>query len=245
MRQETELYTKHALKENLNVSCFLDSDFTFANEALADIYGWDDIEGDEFRKVAVKDPKRGGLLGQASILTVTANGVDTSPVLRGVWLLENLLGTPPSPPPPDVEPLDPDVRGTTSIREQLDKHRETPTCYDCHRKIDPLGFALENFDAVGQWRNQYEDKLEIDASGELPSGEAFQDVVEFKQAMLAKKELFTRALARKMLSYALGRRLEITDRPEVDRILEELSEEGDGFRDLIYLVITSETFASP
>jgi hypothetical protein len=245
MRKETELYARHALTENLSVSCFLDSDFTFANEALANIYGWEGIEGDEFRKVTVSDPRRGGLLGQASVLTVTANGFDTSPVLRGVWLLENLLGTPPSPPPPDVEPLNPDIRGATSIRDQLRKHRETTTCYDCHRKIDPLGFALENFDAVGRWRNRYEDKLEIDASGELPSGEAFDDIVEFKRAMLAKKDSFTRALTRKMLSYALGRRLEITDRPEVDRILEFLEAEGDGFRDLVLLIITSETFASP
>ncbi|MDG2168199.1 MAG: DUF1592 domain-containing protein [Opitutales bacterium] len=245
MRKETELYTRHMLEENLSLTHFLDSNFTFANEALAAIYDWEDIKGDEFRKVEISDPKRGGLLGQASILTVTANGVDTSPVLRGVWLLENLLGTPPSPPPPDVEPLDPDVRGATSIREQLSKHRETATCYDCHRKIDPLGFALENFDAVGQWRDQYEDKLKIDSSGELPSGESFNNIVEFKNAILAKEELFSRALTNKMLSYALGRRLEITDRPEVDRILDTLAENEGGFRDLVYLVITSEAFARP
>jgi pantothenate kinase-related protein Tda10 len=141
--------------------------------------------------------------------------------------------------------LDPDVRGATSIREQLSKHRETATCYDCHRKIDPLGFALENFNAVGQWRDQYEDKLEIDSSGELPSGESFNDIVEFKNAILGKQELFSRALTNKILSYALGRRLEITDRPEVDRILDTLAEEGNGFRDLVYLVITSEAFGSP
>ena len=245
MRMETEMFTRNALKENLNISCFLDSDFTFVNEALAEIYGIDGIEGDNFRRIELNDPRRGGLLGQASILTVTANGVDTSPVLRGVWLLENLLGTPPSPPPPDVEPLDPDIRGAESIRDQLNKHRETQACYECHRKIDPLGFALENFDPIGRWRSKYDDRIEIDASGQLPSGESFNDIVEFKKAMLEKKDAFTRALTKKMLSYALGRRLEISDRPEIDSILETLEENGDGFRDLVYLIISSESFASP
>jgi hypothetical protein len=242
---ETEMYTRNALDGNLSVSCFLDSDFTFANEALAELYGIEDVKGDDFRRIELTDPRRGGLLGQASILTVTANGVDTSPVLRGVWLLENLLGTPPSPPPPDVEPLDPDIRGAETIRDQLAKHRETETCYECHRKIDPLGFALENFDPIGRWRTNYDDRVDIDASGELPSGETFDDIVEFKQALLNKKDAFTRALASKMLSYALGRRLEIMDRPEIDGILESLEDKGDGFRDLVHLVVSSESFGSP
>ncbi|MCB1122169.1 MAG: DUF1592 domain-containing protein, partial [Verrucomicrobiae bacterium] len=245
MRHETELFTRYALEANLPVSCFLDSDFTFANETLAGIYGIEGIEGDNFRKIQLNDPRRGGLLGQASILTVTANGVDTSPVLRGVWLLENLLGTPPSPPPPDVEPLDPDTRGAQSIRDQLEKHRETQTCYECHRKIDPLGFALENFDPIGQWRNQYTDKTEIDASGELPNGKSFQDIAGFKRALLEREDVFTRGLTRKLLSYSLGRRLEIMDRPAVDAILDKLETAHGGFRDLLYLVIASETFASP
>jgi len=193
----------------------------------------------------LNDPRRGGLLGQASILTVTANGVDTSPVLRGVWLLDNLLGTPPSPPPPDVEPLDPDIRGAESIRDQLTKHRETKACQECHRKIDPLGFALENFDPIGQWRSDYDDRVEIDASGELPTGETFDDIVEFKKALLTRKHAFTLALTKKMLSYALGRRIEIMDRPEIDAIMASLEEDGDGFRDLVRLVVSSESFASP
>jgi len=245
MRTETEMFTRFALDENLSVDYFLDADFTFVNEDLAELYGLEGIEGAAFRKVALTDPRRGGLLGQASILTVTANGVDTSPVLRGVWLLENLLGTPPPPPPPDVEPLDPDIRGTTTIREQLTKHRETEACNECHRKIDPLGFALENFDPIGQWRDMYGDRAEIDASGKLPSGEQFEDVVNFKKALLAKKDIFSRALTKKMLSYALGRRIEIMDRTEIDRILESMEETGDGFRDLVRLIVLSETFASP
>ena len=165
-------------------------------------------------------------------------------MLRGVWLLENLLGTPPSPPPPDVEPLDPDIRGATTIRDQLTKHRETESCNECHRKIDPLGFALENFDPIGRWRSKYDDRAEIDASGMLPNGESFDDIVGFKKALLSQKDAFKRALSQKMLGYALGRRIEIVDRPEIDRILEELEESGDGFRDLVRLVVTSEAFAS-
>ncbi|MFL3657536.1 MAG: DUF1592 domain-containing protein [Opitutales bacterium] len=245
MRTETEMFTRFALDENLSVDYFLDADFTFVNEDLAELYGLEGIEGAAFRKVALTDPRRGGLLGQANILTVTANGVDTSPVLRGVWLLENLLGTPPPPQPSDVEPLDPDIRGTTTICEQLTKHRETEACNECRRKIDPLGFALENFDPIGQWRDKYGDRAEIDASGKLPNGEQFEDVVNFKKALLAKKGAFSRALTKKMLSYALGRRIEIMDRPEIDRILESMEETGDGFRDLVRLIVLSETFASP
>lgn len=245
MRRETELFARHILDRNLEIERFLDADFSFANEALADIYGIEGVQGDEFQRVDFEDPRRGGLLGQASILTVTANGVDTSPVLRGVWLLERLLGTPPSPPPPDVEPLDPDIRGTTTIREQLTKHRETQACNECHRKIDPLGFALENFDAIGQWRSKYDDRAAIDASGKLPSGERFHDVVEFKQALMTRSVLFKRALVEKMLAYGLGRRIEIVDRPVVDGLLADLETQGNGFRDLVRLIATSEAFASP
>ena len=229
----------------MNIDCFLDSDFTFVNKALADLYGFDGVEGDDFRRVDLDDPRRGGLLGQASVLTVTANGVDTSPVLRGVWLLENLLGTPPAPPPPDVEPLNPDIRGAITIRDQLAKHRETTACYECHRKIDPLGFALENFDPIGQWRTRYGDRVDIDASGELPSGEGFQDVIGFKQALMNRKDAFARALTKKMLAYSLGRRIEIMDRPQIDALLVSLEAEGNGFRDLVHLIVSSETFAKP
>src|SRR5262249_25650575 len=154
---------------------------------LARHYGLAPPQGHGFAKVHLSDARRhrGGLLGQASVLTVTANGIDTSPVVRGIWLLENILGTPPSPPPPDVEPLDPDVRGATTIREQLEKHRRVATCYECHRKIDPPGFAMENFDAIGAWREQYEAAGDgkartIDAAGQLPDGRAFTDVAGLK-----------------------------------------------------------------
>jgi hypothetical protein len=138
MYEETYRFVSNMLSENLPITDLIDGDFTFINESLAELYGYEGVRGLEFQKIEVKDPSRTGVLGHASILTVTANGIDTSPVIRGLWMLENILGTPPSPPPPDVEPFDPDTRGAVSLRDQLEKHRSNPTCYDCHRKIDPL-----------------------------------------------------------------------------------------------------------
>jgi hypothetical protein len=245
MRQETRLFTRRLLDENLSVANFLDSDFTYINKPLAKLYGIEPPARSDFELVSLSDRRRGGLLGQASVLTVTANGIDTSPIVRGVWLLENILGTPPSPPPPDVPPLDPDVRGAKTIREQLEKHRNVAACYDCHRKIDPLGFALENFDAIGNWREQYDGKAAIDSAGELPSGQKFSDVQGFKKILLERQDQFVSALATKLLSYAIGRVPETSDRPAVQRIVKQLNDRGNGLRDLIELVATSETFRAP
>lgn len=248
MKRETFLFTRHLLDENLSVMNFLDADFTFANKPLARLYGLDADAaaavpgGGRFERIQLHDDRRGGLLGQASVLTVTANGVDTSPVVRGVWLLENLLGTPPSPPPPDVEPLDPDVRGAKTIRDQLQKHRSVPSCYDCHRRIDPLGFALENFDPIGQWRDSYGRRTAIDASGELPDGSRFRDVVGLKRLLVAQETQFTRALTEKLLAYATGRHITAADRPQVDAIIDEHARRGSGLRDLILLVVGSDAF---
>ena len=246
MRQETRLFFHELLKRNLSIENFLDSDFTFLNKRLAEHYGIDaPLTGNEFQRVSLTDRRRGGLLGQASILTVTANGIDTSPVVRGVWLLENMLGTPPSPPPPDVEPIDPDVRGATTIRDQLEKHRSITSCNDCHRKIDPPGFALENFDAIGGWRTSYDRNKKIDSSGQLATGEKFGGVEEFKKLLLSRKELFARALTKKLLEYSIGRHLELPDRPHVDQIVASLTDEGDGLRDLIKRVVVSKPFLAP
>jgi len=245
MRQETEMFTRNALDENERLVRFLDADYSFINESLANVYGIDGVEGPEFQRVVLDDPRRGGVLGHASILKITANGFDTSPVVRGVWLLENLLGTPPSPPPPDVEPLHPDIRGAKTIREQLTQHRENTTCYECHRKIDPLGFALENFDAIGQWRDQYEEGGEIDASGSLPNGTDFHDITVFRKSLVERDSEFSMAVIKKMLAYALGRKIEIADRPQVNQILETLESEDGGFRDLVRLVALSDAFARP
>lgn len=242
MRRETHLFTRHLIEENLGITNFLDSDFTFANKALARHYRITPAKQPGFQKVALNTDRRGGLLGQASVLTVTANGIDTSPVVRGIWVLENILGTPPSPPPPDVEPLDPDVRGAKTIRDQLKKHREIPTCYECHRKIDPLGFALENFNPIGRWRDNYGRNNRVDASGELPNGKSFKDITGLKRILLEHKDQFARALTEKLLAYATGRELSVTDRPHVDAILQSSAERGGGLRDLIKLVADSEPF---
>lgn len=242
MRQETRLFVRHLIDKNLSIVNFLDSDFSFVDKRLARLYDIAPPSQPGFQKVKLHNKRRGGLLGQASVLTLTANGVDTSPVVRGVWLLDNILGTPPSPPPPDVEPLDPDVRGAKTIRDQLTRHRDTPSCMDCHRKIDPLGFALENFDPIGRWRDSYGRKTKIDAAGELPGGKAFKDITGLKKILVKQKAQFAKALTEKLMAYALGRTLDPTDRPHVDAILVKLQKSGYGFRDLIRLVVMSESF---
>jgi hypothetical protein len=250
MREESRLFTRDLLDNNRSAGNFLDADFTFVNRALARHYGLEPPQGSGFVKVTLPDRRRGGLLGQASVLTVTANGIDTSPVVRGVWLLENIFGTPPAPPPPDVEPLDPDIRGASTIREQLEKHRSAATCYECHRKIDPPGFALENFDAIGAWRDHYTAAngrmgRTIDAAGALANDRAFADVVELKSLLAGRLDQFARCLTEKILTYSLGRTLTNADRPHVDRILTEAKSSGYGLKDLVLLVVQSAPFQSP
>lgn len=242
MQEETRLFARCLLDENLSVLNFLDSDFTFVNRRLAQHYEMNPPVDIGFHKVGIRDKRRGGLLGQGSILTVTANGIDTSPVVRGVWVLENILGTPPSPPPPDIEPLDPDIRGARTIREQLELHRTVASCNDCHKRIDPMGFALENFDPVGQWRTSYGRNRSIDSSGKLPGGKSYEDIVSFKQVLLSQEQLFIRALTSRLFSYAISRPVEAEDRFEIDRISEELRNQGYRFADLIKLIVCSPAF---
>ncbi len=243
MKRETHAFFQHLLDENMSIAHFIDSDFTFVNRDLGLLYGLEGVTGREFRKVQLADAKRGGLLGQASVLTATANGIETSPVVRGVWILENILGTPPTPPPPDVEPLEPDIRGSKTIREQLANHREIATCNECHRHIDPLGFALENYNPIGGWCYTYgRKKPKVDASDVLVDGTAFNGIVRFKQILMAKQDQFAHCLTEKMLTYATGRTLEAGDRPEVNRIVSALKAQGYGLKDLVMLVATSEPF---
>ena len=243
IKAETHEFFQHLLDENMSIAHFLDSDFTFVNRDLGLLYRLEGVEGREFRKVKLDDPKRGGLLGHASVLTATSNGIETSPVVRGVWILENLLGTPPTPPPPDVEPLEPDIRGSKTIREQLANHRKIATCNECHRNIDPLGFALENYDPIGMWRSHYgRNKPKVDASDVMADGNKFDGIVSFKKILMGKKDQFAHCLTEKMLTYATGRTLEATDRPEVERIVNELKDRGYGLKDLVMLVATSEPF---
>lgn len=246
-KTETRMFMRDLIERDASIVNFLDSDYSFLNQPLASHYELgelgDPAKAREFRKVIFKNPKRGGLLGMGSVLTITANGIDTSPVTRGVFLLENILGTPPPPPPDDVPAIDPDVRGAKSMRELLSKHRESPNCYGCHQKIDPLGFALENFDAIGDWRPRI-GKAKIDSSGELPSGEKFEDVVGLKKILIQRKDLFAHRLTERLLTYACGRRMEAMDEPIVEKIVADLPKHQHGLRSLIEAVVGSELFLS-
>jgi hypothetical protein len=248
MRRETRLFTRDLLDRNDSIVRFLDASHTFANRPLARLYGIEEAvpaaSAHEFRRITFADGRRGGLLGQGSVLTVSANGIETSPVIRGVWLLENILGTPPAPPPDNVPPIDPDVRGARSMREILARHRDNPACFECHRKIDPLGFALEAFDPIGALRTTYARNLAIDTSGELPSGQRFADVAGLKRLLVERKAQFARMLTERILAYACGRRLEPLDRPAVDAIIEETRPGDHPFRELIEQVVLSATFRS-
>jgi len=246
-KQETRHFFADLLKENGSILNLLDSDYSFLNGTLAQHYGVEGITGEEFRKVKFKpEHHRGGLLGQGSVLTLTANGIETSPVVRGVWVMENLLGTPPSPPPPDVEPLEPDTRGAVTIREQLKKHRNVAACADCHDRIDPAGFALEFYDPIGGYRSHYKSRAArnppVDGSGRLVSGESFRNEREFKELLLARKDRFTETLAAKLLSYATGRELTFRDDAEIKRIAANCAKQGYGLQDLITEVVNSSIF---
>lgn len=242
MRAETETFFRHVLDNNLSPRELLTADYTFLNRALARHYGVENVEGSRFRRVSLAGTPRGGLLTHGTFLTASANGVDTSPVVRGVYVLEKLLGYTPPPPPDDVPAIEPDVRGAKTIRDRLAKHRQIETCAACHRKIDPLGFALENFDAIGGWRSEYEGHLPIDASGSFPEGETFTSVPEFRRQLSGRADQFTRCLAEKLLTYAIGRALEAGDRPHVDAVVNAMQAESRGLRDLIELVVLSDTF---
>lgn len=242
MRAETEMFFRHILDKNLPPREFLAANYTFVNRELALHYGLPPVEGVQLRQVSLTKGERGGLLTQASFLTASANGVDTSPVVRGVYVQEKLLGYTPPPPPPDVPLIEPDASGATNIREQLAKHRTIETCASCHRKIDPFGFALENFNAIGGWRANYSKDQKIDPTGALPTGEKFTGVTDFRSLLIARHEQFTRSLTEKLLTYALGRAPEFTDRAVIDGIMKNLSANKGGFKDLVRAVVLSEPF---
>ncbi len=222
-RRETELFVESILRENRGVMELLTADYTFLNERLARHYGIPGVYGDRFRRVALGDPRRHGLLGHGSVLTVTSRPNRTSPVLRGKWILMNVLGAPPPDPPADVPALEEDAVGNHSradtVRERLARHRRNPVCAGCHAQIDPPGFALENFDAVGRWREVDAAFRPIDASGTLPDGTAFDSVLGFRDALAAHPERFVANVTEKLLTYALGRGLEPYDMPAVRRIV--------------------------
>jgi hypothetical protein len=243
MKTETFTYVDHLFQQNLPIKNLVDSDFSFFNAALAKHYGVKGVTGELFRKVRLpRSANRGGIITHASLLTATSNGVDTSPVTRGVRILEAILGTPPSPPPPDVEPLEPDIRGAKTIRDQLKRHREVETCNECHRNIDPYGFALEHFDPVGRWRKTYSGKRTIDSSGRTPDGHDFTGIAQLQGILASRDEQIARGFAEKLFSYALGRTLTFRERPAIDRIVARVKPNDFRMQDLLLAVIADEEF---
>ncbi len=228
--RETELFVESQLREDRSVVDLLTADYTFINERLARHYGIENVYGSRFRRVQWNDDRRRGLLGQGSILTVTSHATRTSPVVRGKWVLENILGTPPPPPPPDVPAL-PDRKDTgvvQSMRERMEEHRANPVCANCHSRMDPLGFALEHFDAVGKWRENGPSDTEIDPSGTLPDGTGFAGLPELREILFSRRHQFVTTVTEKLLTYALGRGLEHYDRPAIRAIVRDAA--ADNFR---------------
>jgi hypothetical protein len=226
LEQETELLVESTLREDRSIVDLLTADYTFVNQRLAEHYGIKGIYGSEFRRVAVNDPNRAGLLGQASILTVTSYPNRTAPTIRGKWVLEQLLGTPPPPPPPNVPSLKEDASAqAVTMRQRMEQHRANPACAVCHRIMDPLGFALENFDGLGRWRDSAGPGAgPIDSSGVLPDGTRFEGPAGLREVLLTRRELFVETFTERLLTYALGRGVEEYDRPVIRKIVREADE---------------------
>ena len=262
--QETQLFFSYLLKKDLPVRNIISSDFSILNSRLASHYGLPAVDGVAMRYVELpRNTVRGGLLTQASVLRVTANGTTTSPVTRGAWILERILGEPSPPPPPGVAAIDPDTRGATTIRQQLDKHRSAATCAVCHTRIDPPGFALENFDVFGGWRDRYRSTQQgdpalgfgkdglpftfrksqpVDVSGQLAGGEKFQDIIGLKALLLKDERQIARNMVRQFVAYGSGAPVSFGDRPEVERILDSSAADHFGMRTLIQQVVLSKLF---
>jgi hypothetical protein len=251
MLAETHAFLQDLLNEDGSVTELIDSGHTYLNSRLANFYEIEGVSGDRLRKVQLDtDAVRGGLLTHGSILKVTANGMNTSPVLRGVWVSERLLGQPIPPPPENVPAIEPDIRGATTIREQLEKHKADPSCAGCHRKIDPPGFALESFDAAGRWRERYlgldggrrRQGAEVDPGYELPDGRAFEDLAEFQELILEDPRPIARNVAEKLMTYGTGAGIAFADRDVIEDIVDQSADQDFGFRSLLYAVVTSPTF---
>lgn len=264
MPRETTRFFEEILEADRSLTEFVQSDWTFLNERLAKHYGVPGVFGGELRKVKLPEGShRGGVITQASIMKVTADGTKTSPVLRGKWVLERILGQPPAPPPPNVSAIEPDIRGATTIREQLDKHRNIASCAACHRHIDPPGFALESFDVIGGWRDFYRAKdysrdalvelpnypgrrftrgPAIDAAGETPDGRKFGNIDQYKTLLLADQDQLARNLAEKLLIYATGADIQFADRAVVEQLVAQSRARQHGFRSLLHDVVQSPIF---
>jgi hypothetical protein len=241
---ETERFFQSVVQDNRSAVDLLTADYTYVNERLAKFYGITDVYGAEFRRVTLADPNRRGLLGQGSILTATSYGDRTSPVGRGKWILENVLGTPPPPPPPNVPALK--ENGATgkllSMRERMNAHRNNPVCASCHARMDPLGFALENFDAIGRWRSFAEGGQAIDASGAMPDGTRFNGPAELRQVLAQHPEQFVTVLTEKLLIYALGRGLEPSDASAIRRVVRGAARDQYRFASIVTGLVSSTPF---
>jgi mono/diheme cytochrome c family protein len=261
MIKEVSLFFEEVLKHDLSLANFVSSDFSFVNARLARHYGLPGITGLEFRRVSLPTSShRGGVMTMAAVMKVTANGTTTSPIVRGAWVLDRILGTPPPRPPANVEAIEPDIRGATTIRSQLAKHRQVETCAVCHISIDPPGFALENFDVIGGWREhyrsigtgepvtvdgkrmRYKNGPAVDAGDVLPDGRRFQTIEEYKNLLLSDKDQLARALAEKLFTYATGTPPTIADRPHLEAIVQSVRKQNFGFRSLIHEVVQSAVF---
>ena len=242
--RETALFVDSVLREDRSVSELLTADYTFLNERLAKHYGIPHVYGSHFRRVSLEGTERRGLLGQGGILTLTSYATRTSPVLRGKWILENLLASPPPPPPPDIPALaeTTDEGAALSMRAAMERHRANPACASCHAQMDPLGFALENFDAVGRWREHGESDEPIDATGVLPDGTAFAGPEGMRQALLRSPDRFVATVAEKLLTYALGRNLESYDMPAVRSIVRDAASDRHRFSSLVLGIVQSTPF---
>jgi hypothetical protein len=264
MVQETEAFFTELLKNDLPVTNFIHSDFAMLNSRLAAHYMIDGVDGEAIRKVALPaDSLRGGILTQASVLKVSANGTTTSPVLRGIWVMKRLLGQPPSPPPQNTGTIEPDTRGATTVREQLAKHRSMESCAGCHNVIDPPGFALEQFDVIGGFRERYRSQGNgqvttvpntrskrkyvklgpaVDATGELPDGRTFTGIRDFKKLLLESSDQVLDAFARNLVTYSTGAPVTFADRPAIESIVAKTKQQGGGVRTLIAEVVASPIF---
>jgi hypothetical protein len=245
MIQEVTLFFGDVVRSNRNIMDFVHAEDLFINQRLAEHYGLEGVRGDAFRRVRVEpDSGRGGILTSGAVLTVTSNPTRTSPVKRGLFVLDQLLGTPPPPPPPEIPPLEQtqsSLGPNATVREQLAAHLIDSTCASCHVRMDPIGLAMEHFDAVGQWRDEA-DGHPVDASGVLPGGIAFNGPNELKKILLARDDQVVENVTRRLMTYVLGRGLEPFDRPSVDAIVRQVQERGNGFADLIEAVVLSEAF---
>jgi Protein of unknown function (DUF1588)/Protein of unknown function (DUF1585)/Protein of unknown function (DUF1592) len=241
VERETLTFFAGVMRKNMSVMELLDGDFTYLNEPLADFYGIPNVKGKEFREVSLKGTGRAGLLTQASVLAVTSNPTRTSPVKRGKWILDNLLAQSPPPAPPGVPELE-KVKLTGTLRQRLEQHRADPACANCHKLMDPLGLALENYDAIGRYRT-HDEGQPIDASGVLPDGTAVKNSEELRKILSSKhRDDFVQCLTEKMLTYALGRGLEYYDKCAVDKIVAKMKQDNYRFSTLLTEIVLSEPF---